>query len=75
MFRSSQVLYLMKANPKTFIILSVIVGVLGVMALISAWVVGAARIYDYQARLFEYAQTLFLLAIWLHLGAIYHQNR
>jgi len=61
-------------KEKTLTWASIVAGVLGLTAFLGAWLVGAERAFDYQARLFAYAETLLLIAIWLKLGAIYHKQ-
>ncbi len=61
-------------KAKTLTWFSIAAGILGLAAFSGAWLVGAEKAFDYQMRLFGYAQTLLLVAIWLKLGAIYHKD-
>ncbi|MBI2582942.1 hypothetical protein HYV98_01655 [Candidatus Azambacteria bacterium] len=56
--------------------LSIIIGLLGVLALVGAWVAGAAGtvLGMNQQHLYWDAAVLLLAAIWLKLGAIYHKS-
>ncbi len=63
-------------KSKTLTNLSIIIGLLGVLALIGAWVAGAEGtvLGMSQQHLFWDAAVLLLVAIWLKLGAIYHKS-
>lgn len=62
-------------RAETLTNLSIAVGLLGVLALIAAWLVGpgSALAGMSQQHLFTDAVVLLLIAIWLKLGAIYHK--
>lgn len=56
--------------------LTVIVGVVGFIALLGAWIAGEAGEFAgfSQSHLFSDAQNLFLLSITLGIGVLVHQN-
>ena len=63
-------------RAETLTTLSILVGLLGVLALIGAWVIGptGALAGMTQQHLFTDSAILLLIAIWLKLGAIYHKR-
>lgn len=63
-------------TAKTLTVLSIIVGLLGIVDLVLAWqTYGGGRIMGYGPDFWFFKSiVLLLVAIWLKLGAIYHKN-
>lgn len=63
-------------KAQTLTNVSIVVGVIGILSLIGAWLAGESGLFlgFSQKHLFADAGLLLLIAIWLKLGAIYHKG-